>query len=173
MTHRLQSLPPVRGRRVSLSSRPLLRSSDPSATKTKFQVLPYWLLFLGLLFTVSVGSAHAQALAPPAYCDADEQCNLLANEAADSSQAGRFDDVERAYKAAYAKQPDTKLLFNLARVLHKAGRLQEAMTYYQQYLDAGAEGSKEQRIKAQQRLEEAQQSFAAAAGKPKTPGSPY
>ena len=132
--------------------------------KTRFHTLPGLApLLVGLLLVTSSLSAHAQVPTTTASCDADDECNRLANEAIDASQAGRFGDAQRAYKAAYERLPDPKLLFNLARVLHKAGQLSDALTYYQKYLDAGAEGSLEQRQKAEQRMEEARREQAAAA----------
>jgi tetratricopeptide (TPR) repeat protein len=112
-------------------------------------------LLVGLLFLAGSSLGRAEPVAAAASCDADARCAQLANEGLDQSQAGRFDAAQRSYEAAYARQPDAKLLFNLARVLHKAGRLPQAILYYQKYLDAGAEGSEEYRLKAEQRLAEA------------------
>lgn len=128
-----------------------------------------WALLLVGLLTVAIGlSAHAESPTVTPSCDADDECNRLANEAINASQAGHFKDAQRWYRAAYAKQHDPKLLYNLARVLHKAGQFVEAVTYYKQYIDAGAEGSAEQRKKAEQRLQEArrEQVLAAASAKP-------
>lgn len=138
--------------------------------KNRLEILPRWgQLIVGLLIVTSGQLAAAQVPPAVASCDADDECNRLANEAIDASQAGHFDDAQRAYKAAYARQPDPKLLFNLARVLHKSGQFAEAVTYYQKYLDAGAEGNAEQQLKAQQRIEEARRDQAAAKVKPAPP----
>ncbi len=124
-------------------------------------------LLVGLLGMAGGGSSRAQVKAATS-CDADELCDRLARHALDYSQTGRFEAAQRSYKAAYARRPDTKLLFNLARVLHKDGQLAEAVTYYQMYLDAGAEGNAGQRLKAQQRLDEARSelSLGTVTGKP-------
>lgn len=91
----------------------------------------------------------------PVSCEQVQECTRLANEAREHSQAGRFMAAKRAYEAAYARQPDPKLLFNLARVLHKADIPSDAAVYYRRYLDAGADNSVEQRSKAQQFLDQA------------------
>ena len=50
---------------------------------------------------------------------------------------------------------DPNLLYNRARVLHKAGRFAEAVTNYQKFLDAHAGGTDDQHRKAEQYLEQA------------------
>lgn len=120
---------------------------------------------LFLLFTVTNVSA-APARDPLAgSCDDYAVCAALAAEAREHSQAGRFEEAKRAYLQAYQRRADPRLLYNLARVMHKAGRSYEAATYYKSYIDAGAEGSKEQQQKAQQYLDQAK-AEAAAAEKP-------
>lgn len=96
----------------------------------------------------------------------------MAAQASDHSQAGRYDEARRLYEAAYALRPSPILLYNLARVHHKAGRPAEAAGYYQRYLDAGAEGSEENRLKAQQLLEQARREAAPAVTVAPTPPAP-
>ncbi len=87
-------------------------------------------------------------------CDADGGCARLAEKAYEASQLGHFEDAARFYEQAYQRRPDSKLLFNLARVLHKAGRLEMAASNYQKYLDVGAEGNDVQRRKVEGYLEQ-------------------
>lgn len=106
-----------------------------------------------LLFTLLCHSAVAASPDPLAgSCDDLPVCAALAAEAREHSQAGRFEEAKRAYLQAYQRRADPRLLYNLARVMHKAGRSYEAATYYKAYIDAGAEGSQEQRQKAEQYL---------------------
>lgn len=108
---------------------------------------------LFLLLTFLCHSAVAASGDPLAgSCDDLAVCAALAAEAREHSQAGRFEEAKRAYLQAYQRRADPRLLYNLARVMHKAGRYYEAATYYKAYLDAGAEGSQEQRQKTEQYL---------------------
>lgn len=120
--------------------------------------MPRRLLLVALLLTglslMNQPSACAQSVAGLS-CDDDPDCSRIAAQASDHSLAGRFDEARRLYEAAYALRKAPLLLYNLARVMHKAGRPAEAMGYYQRYLDAGAEGSEANRRKAQQFLEQA------------------
>ena len=80
----------------------------------------------------------------------------LAASARELSRQGRYQEAQRGYEQAYQRRPDAKLLYNLARVLHKATLLAEAATYYQRYLAVGAEGSSAQRQAAKTYLEQVQ-----------------
>lgn len=153
-------------------------TNDPSNMKTRPRIRACWLMLL-LVCLSSVGSVRpgrAQPAEAPDSCDEDAECKRLAKEGLEHSKGRRFDAAQRAYEAAYAQRPAAKLLFNLARVLHKADRLAKAITYYQRYLDAGAEGLDEQRRKAQQFLaqarEQLQQEVASTAQLPADPAPP-
>lgn len=102
-----------------------------------------WLLFGNVTVQAAPVPPKGQA------CDADGVCARLAEKAYEASQLGHFEDAVRFYDQAYQRRPDSKLLFNLARVLHKAGRLELAESYYQKYLDVGAEGNDIQRRKVE------------------------
>lgn len=123
--------------------------------------LPGWFLLHLLVYLTGVAcdrAAQAQPAQPTVAkvsCEEDEECARLAASALEHSQAGRFEDAQQAYKSAYRRRPAAKLLYNLARVLHKAGRPAEAVTYYQRYLEADDAGSEEQRRKANDFLQQA------------------
>lgn len=111
---------------------------------------------LALLLAISTSTARINAQPAPGRgisCLEDPACAQLLDQARESSKAGRLDEARTLYDEAYRRRPDPLLLFNLARVLHKAGRAAEAIPYYQRYIDAGAEGSEEQRRKAEQYLD--------------------
>lgn len=118
-----------------------------------FRSVSYGLL--ALLICLSGASAIAEAQPKAPSCGEKPSCARLADEAYEASSQGRFDDAKRAYDRAYQQVPDPTLLYNLARVLHKAGKPAAAATYYQKYLDNQFGGSEAQRTKAQQYLEQA------------------
>src|SRR5262245_28592650 len=119
------------------------------------------LLLAWLCATVEVASAQvqaqvqAQAQARPPSCEEDPGCATLMEQAYVASQKGLFAEAQDAYEQAYRVRPDPKLLYNLARVLHKAGRAADALPYYQRYLETGSRDNDKQRRKAEQYLAEA------------------
>ena len=126
--------------------------------KIKVMYLPRHSLLIGFLVTAMLELDPASVHAQPSVvlsCDDDPDCSRIAAQASEHSQAGRFDEALRLYEGAYALRKAPLLLYNLARVNHKAGRPAEAIGYYQRYLEAGAEGSEANRRKAQQLLEQA------------------
>lgn len=96
------------------------------------------------------------AAAATTSCADEPECDRLANEARDLSKAGRFDEAQRAYERAYQRRADPTLLFNLARVLHKAGRPAIAVIYYQKFLDVHGPVSVDERRKVEGYLKQAQ-----------------
>src|SRR5262245_52362504 len=116
---------------------------------------------LGLV--VLLFSSDALAQNSTRVCEDDPECVRLRTEARDLSLAGKFDESQRAYEQAYQRRADPMLLFNLARVLHKAGRPADAITYYLKYLGHGAEGNDEQRRKTEQYIEQARREAALVA----------
>lgn len=141
------------------------------------QCLLVWLLFLldiGVrpLSAQAQTQTQAQAASSVISCDVDPTCAQLAAEARQHSQSGHFDDAQQLYDSAYRRRPDPKLLYNLARILHKAGRPAQAIPYYRRYLDAGAEGNESQRSKAAHYLEEAMGQVQQAGPAPPVPVLP-
>ena len=76
----------------------------------------------------------------------------LYGKAREESNKGNLKDAVRMYKAAYELRPNPVLLYNIARLLHKLTRFQEACIYYQLFLDSPVEDS-EQKRKAREYLE--------------------
>lgn len=76
----------------------------------------------------------------------------LYGKARAASNDGNLKEAVRLYKAAYELRPDPVLLYNIARILHKLTRFQEARIYYQMYIDSPIE-SDEQKKKAQEYLD--------------------
>ncbi len=108
---------------------------------------------LGLL----AGTPLAQGQPAPAsiLCDSDAKCARLAEQGKSALQTEQYDVALAAYQAAYALRPDPKLLYNLARIMHRAGRLHEAITHYKKYLRDGVTEPQGQRDKANQYLQAA------------------
>ena len=117
--------------------------------------VPFVTLFAFVLTATDAAVATASPPAPALSCDADPECSRMADQASQHSQAGRYGDARRLYEAAYALRPAPILLYNLGRVMHKAGRPADAAGYYERYLAAGAEGSEINRRKTEQYLEQA------------------
>lgn len=87
-----------------------------------------WLLAL-MLMSLSVGStASAQ----------DANAQELAAEGQRAYRAGRFEESADLFAQAYALAHAPSLLYNQARALENAGRVDEAAIAYQRYLEADA-----------------------------------
>lgn len=112
------------------------------------------LCLLGLALDVTSRGGPAQAAV--LSCADDPDCDRLANEAREQSKAGRFEEAQRTYERAYQRRADPTLLFNLARVLHKAGRPAIAVIYYQKFLDVRGPANSDERRKVQEYLKQAQ-----------------
>ena len=76
----------------------------------------------------------------------------LYGKAREESNKGNLKEAVRMYKAAYELRPNPVLLYNIARLLHKLTRFQEACIYYQLFLDSPVEDS-EQKRKAREYIE--------------------
>jgi tetratricopeptide (TPR) repeat protein len=114
--------------------------------------------------------------APPARaavsCDRDPKCAALAEQGREALARGDLDAALSAYEAAHRLRPSPKLLYNIARVQHKAGRYGAAIESYQQYLRDGTTEPAQQLSKAQQFLGEAQAQEEAQRPKPAPPPPP-
>lgn len=116
---------------------------------------------LSLLFVVGVLPARAAV-----SCDRDPKCAALAEQGREALSRGDLDAAQAAYESAHRLRPTPKLLYNIARVQHKAGRLTDAIASYQQYLREGTAEPPQQLGKAQQFLTEAQAQEEARRPKP-------
>lgn len=123
-------------------------------------------LALSLLILLALPASVSQSASAQVSCADDPECDRLANEARDHSKAGRYDAAQRAYEQAFERRADPTLMFNLARVLHKAGRPAAAATYYQAFLKAHPDVSPEERRKTEQYLKQAKAESAAARSTP-------
>lgn len=127
------------------------------------------LLVVILLFP---GIAIGQAPILTADCTQDAGCLALKEQAAEYSKSGDLVEALRLYKLAYEVRSDPRLLFNIARLLHKQGKSSEAVPYYQKFIDAPIQ-DEEQLQKARGYLEQIQASTATPAQKPTENSSSY
>lgn len=107
------------------------------------------IVVIGIILLAVAPCARAQPAVPD--CSADPQCLSLYDRARQESDGGNLAEAERFYKLAYEVKADPRLLFSIARVLHKSGRPQEAAVFYQQFIDSPIDDP-EQKRKAQQYL---------------------
>lgn len=78
-------------------------------------------------------SAKATAESLP-DCTQDNICSEMYERAKSESVQGRHGEAARLYKLAYQIKSDPRILFNIARMLHKDGQPNEARAYYQQFV---------------------------------------
>ncbi len=96
-------------------------------------------LLLGMLCVESVGQAatgpteEAQSEAGDA-CLSYKPCFALYKRARELSRTGQLEAAAVFYREAYQQRPAAWLLLNLGRVLHRQGKLSDAVTSYQNYL---------------------------------------
>lgn len=97
-------------------------------------------LLVSLLFLLgSVAPAYAAGETPD--CEKEPACQALWLRARELSQSGQIAEAQRMYQMAYDLRADPRLLFNVARVLHKQGLTAEAAPYYQRFLDSSLDDS--------------------------------
>lgn len=77
----------------------------------------------------------------------------LSDRARSESGKGNLKEAVRLYKEAYEIQQSPVLLFNIARTLHKLTRFDEAIVYYQLFIDSPIP-DEAQRRKAQEAIEQ-------------------
>ena len=83
-----------------------------------------------LLLSLTVGAQ--QETIPD--CAQDSICGEMYERAKGQSVAGNHSEAARLYKLAYQIKPDPRILFNIARMLHKDGQPNEARAYYLQFV---------------------------------------
>jgi len=69
-----------------------------------------------------------------ASCVSDQQCLDLFNRAKQESKSGNTDEALRLYKEAHERRADPRLLFSIARVLHKQSQWEPAVSYYERFI---------------------------------------
>ncbi len=95
------------------------------------------LVGLGIMVTIwDVGSCFAEAQGRIPDCSADPTCMTLFERAKQKSGAGILDEALRLDKQAYELRADPRLLFSVARVLQKQGRWEEAISYYELFIES-------------------------------------
>jgi tetratricopeptide (TPR) repeat protein len=94
------------------------------------------------LYVLLAQPALAKPIAQPAVvreaCERIPECMGHAERGRTLAREGKHAEAAAEYSAAYNLAPAPWLLYNLARRLHEAGRLDEAAIEYQRYLDLGA-----------------------------------
>jgi tetratricopeptide (TPR) repeat protein len=125
---------------------------------------------LSVLFFSPLGRAQPGPTAALS-CRDDSECARLLDLGKESSKEGRLEEARRFYEQAYQRRADSQLLFNLARVLHRAGHPADAVPYYQKYLDAGADADETQKHKAIEYLEQARREMAPPPPQPPPPSA--
>jgi len=80
---------------------------------------------------------------PTRAADSRAQARALAAEATRLYEAGRYDEAAARLGAAHDLVPSPKILYNLARCMQKADRLEEAVALYGRYLETIPAGAKE------------------------------
>ena len=111
---------------------------------------------IGVLLIVALVNpreAAGQTSVPRLDCQDDAACNQLKERAAERSKSGDLPEALRLYKQAYEVRADPRLLYNIARTLHKQGQRAEAASYYQSFLDSPV-NDEEPREKAREYLKE-------------------
>jgi tetratricopeptide (TPR) repeat protein len=100
-------------------------------------------------------------------CLRHRPCRERVAKAAVLSNVDLWSDALKEYQGAYALKPVPWLLFNIARVLHKLERLDEARQYYRRYLDANRQAESEHSQLARTYLAQLSRSTPVAAPAPR------
>lgn len=111
-------------------------------------------LLLSILLVAGLAEAQEQG-GDPSFCEGDAECGQHYNLARQLSKKG---DTERAideYRSTYGRKPFPPLLFNIARLYHKSGKLSQAILHYKWYLDSPSAGDEAQRDQARRYFAEA------------------
>lgn len=112
-------------------------------------------VFIGGLFLLGMSlyghASFGQTSVP--NCEKEPACLALWERASALSKQGSHVDAQRMYEMAYDLRADPRLLFNIARVLHKRGKLPDAASHYESFLRSPVEDP-EQKEKARMYLEE-------------------
>lgn len=69
-------------------------------------------------------------------CASDAVCNGIYVRARQQSSQNNLSEALRLYKLAYQVIPDPRLLYSIARLLHREGSITDARWYYQKFIDS-------------------------------------
>lgn len=98
-----------------------------------------WVVSL-LLTCALLGRAHAAsgAGASDDPCLKETECREHYQRAIGLYESGRYEAALPEFQAAYQSRPQPWLLINIGRTLHRLGRLDDAIAYYNRYEQAAA-----------------------------------
>lgn len=98
---------------------------------------------LGLAISITLlatfSSARAQTAESHGNCVANAACQALFDQAQVQSKAGQLTEAFRSYSLAYQVSPDPRLLYSMARVLHKQRQFVEAIPYYRKFIESNVD----------------------------------
>jgi len=108
------------------------RWGDLIADAARRLYLTAWSALLCVICLNSVASA--QMTVPD--CASDAVCNGIYVRARQQSSQNNLSEALRLYKLAYQVIPDPRLLYSIARLLHREGSITDARWYYQKFIDS-------------------------------------
>lgn len=124
---------------------------------------PYLNVAVCTLLLLGTVAAEAQTAKPLSdACSLDPACERHYLQARTLFKAGQFGEALNEYHEAYAIQRVPTLLFNIARINHKLGRLKEAASAYEAYLSQEVGTDVELRTKAKEYLTQIQREIPSA-----------
>ena len=112
-------------------------------------------LAVALLSFVLAATGAAAAAPPDDGCLRDPECREHYDKAYSLYEKGRYEAALPEFQAAYQLRQMPWLLINIGRTLHRLGRLEEAITYYQRYQRAAPNGDPETARKVQEYITQA------------------
>jgi tetratricopeptide (TPR) repeat protein len=112
-------------------------------------------LAVALLFFALAATGSATAAPPDDGCLRDPECREHYDKAYSLYEKGRYEAALPEFQAAYQLRQMPWLLINIGRTLHRLGRLEEAITYYQRYQRAAPNGDPETARKVQEYITQA------------------
>ena len=113
-------------------------------------MIRFLFMLLPLYLTVSLGVSQAQSN--------NAEYTAARSKAKEAFRAGRYEDAARLFTDAFEAVPKCALLYNIGLCYERAGRLTDALTFYQRFIDAQPESPK--RPAVQQKLDSLKQRLA-------------
>lgn len=120
--------------------------------------IPITLLALLFLATATVHADIPTSSSKQSLCLQDDRCRQHSMSAKDLSKAGQLPAAIGEYEAAYQEVQLPVFLYNIARLHHRLGNLEQATAFYRRFIDAAVDDDPEQRARAVQYLAQLQQS---------------